>query len=305
MATVILEKYEGTGNDFLHTTMKELSNTDIPITPESIAELARKSCNRHFGIGADHLIIIGEPAVDIEGFGKYETFEDAHCRMYGFNSDGSLFEMSGNGIRGFALYGVSQGYGEKDPDGNHVVIVETLSGRKSVLIKQNDDGTYTGEVNMGEVHFDSEDIPTIATDSSDVPGMILGKQRRGLACNSGIPHWTLILDSNEELEDQELVQAGLKLRFDERFPSQTNVDTVVVDDAKNTTARFFERGAHETLSCGTGVVAVAANLNRAGLSDTNIRVHVRGGILSAVKQDDETWLLIGPMSKIARCEFDF
>ncbi len=300
---MILEKYESTGNDMLLGTMRDCENF-FSLDSESLGELARNTCHRHFGVGADHLILIDEPGHDRAEFPGYTSDPDAHCRMIFFNQDGSPAEMSGNGIRCFALFAQSRGYGEKNSDGDHVVIVETLAGTRSIVLKENSDGTITGDVNMGEVLFDPSDVPVTVQETSDVPGTLLGITRRGLAANSGIPHWTLLLDSREELEASELEHECLAARFDERFAQNTNVDAVVIDSADHVTARFFERGAHETLSCGTGVTAVAANLHRAGLTNKKLTVSVRGGELNAEEQADKTWILSGPVRKIARCEFD-
>lgn len=299
---MILDKYESTGNDILLATVSYLSERGVEIDPESLGSLARKVCHRHFGIGADHLILLDDQGKDREEFPGYTPDTDAHCRMIFFNSDGSPAEMSGNGIRCFALFAQSQGYGQETEQG-HVVCVETLAGTKSILLRSQGDGII-GDVNMGVVSFEPDEIPVNTQTADDVPGVLLGKPRRGFAANSGIPHWTLLLDSREELEDAALEHEGLTARFDERFANNTNVDAVVVTGRHEATARFFERGAHETLSCGTGVTAVAAILHRAGLADSPVTVTIRGGQLTAGIQEDGTWLLSGPVRKIARCEIE-
>lgn len=302
---MILEKYESTGNDMMLGTIKDFEEASISINQETLGEIARKTCHRHFGVGADHLILVDEPGNDRPEFPGYLKDSNAHCRMIFFNQDGSPAEMSGNGIRCFALFAQSRDFGEKNADGNHVVIVETLAGTRSIELKENIDGSIVGDVNMGQVLFDPTLVPVVADDTLDVPGTLLGKVRRGFAANSGIPHWTLLLDSRDELESHDLEHEGLAARFDDRFPNNTNVDAVIIDSPDHVTARFFERGAHETLSCGTGVTAVSAILHRAGLTNKKLTISVRGGELTAEEQSDKTWVLSGPVRKIARCEFDF
>ncbi|MFN8015621.1 MAG: diaminopimelate epimerase [Acidimicrobiia bacterium] len=299
---MFLEKIESTGNDVLLATVESLENESFPITFNDLSNLAKKSCDRNFGIGADHLILLDKPGLDRDEFHGYQSDNNAHVRMIFFNSDGSSAEMSGNGIRCFALFAMDNGFGEKDDNGNHFVVVETLAGTRKITFKTIGTQIY-GDVNMGEVSFEPKDIPVNVEDALDVPTDILGKERKGYSANSGIPHWMLLVDSKEELESSLLDQEALAARYDERFPNNTNVDIVYIENENSVNARYFERGAKETLSCGTGVTATAAMLNKVGLASTNVEVNVKGGKLFASKQEDGTWVLSGPVQKIARCEF--
>ncbi len=299
---MILEKYESTGNDILLSTVADLASYGVEISMSTLSGLAKQVCDRHFSIGADHLILLDEQGLDREDFPGYSADDLSHCRMIFFNSDGSSAEMSGNGIRCFALFAKNKGFGESLENGDWIVRVETLAGTKSITLKEYEDGLIQGDVNMGQVLFEPEEIPLISDSSSDVPETLLGKQRRGMAANSGIPHWTLILDDEDELNSENLALQALALRFDERFPNQTNVDTVVVNSEHIVTARFFERGANETLSCGTGVTAVAAMLSKAGMCANDVTVFIKGGKLRAFQSNDDSWVLSGPVRKIARCE---
>lgn len=301
---MILEKYESTGNDILLATTEDLASQGVEISQKVLSSVASKACDRHFGIGADHLILVEKPGKDSPEFPGYISDADAHCRMIFFNSDGSSAEMSGNGIRCFALFAISKGFGTKLENGDYILKVETLSGTREIVIRQKEDGSYIGDVNMGEVIFDPKEIVYTGESSEDVPGELLGKQRRGMTANSGIPHWMLILDEFEELNSPNLEIEALAARFDERFPNNTNVDCVVVEGNELVSARFFERGASETMSCGTGVTAVSAMLERAGICGSDTTVKIRGGSLRAKKQTDGTWILSGPVRKIARCELE-
>ena len=196
---MILEKFESTGNDILLATVTDLQAEGVEISASSLSELAKSVCDRHFGIGADHLILLDEPGNEQTDFPGYTRDESTHCRMIFFNSDGSSAEMSGNGIRCFALFAQTKGYGEILKSNETQIVVETLAGTKSIILKTLEDGSTQGDVNMGQVLFNPEEIPLEWETSSDVPGTLLGKQRRGMAANSGIPHWTLILDVVDEL----------------------------------------------------------------------------------------------------------
>lgn len=295
---MILEKYESTGNDFLITTVDEIESEGIEFSPESIAEIARKVCSRHFGIGADGLLVLGKPALQYDGFGKFETDDRATCRMYLVNSDGSHAEMSGNGTRCFGAYAIANGFGE-----NNSVVVETRAGIKSVSIEVVDDGSTLGEVDMGRVMTRASDIPVVSDSPMDVSIDLLGKSRRGIAVNSGVPHWVIMVDSRDELESPELSNQALSARFDPRFPNTTNVSVVFVESKSRVVSRVFERGADETLSCGTGATAIAAALHEGGICADEVEVSLRGGELKARKTKDQNWLLSGPVRKIARCEF--
>ena len=300
---MIFEKCESTGNDFLIATMADLEYEGITISPEGLSAVAQKVCDRHFGIGADGLLLLDEPGNDRAGFGLYEKSDDAHCRMYLVNADGSHAEMSGNGSRCFSAYAAAHGYGTHSGD-SHKVIMETLAGIKSVVLTADTRGTLHGDVDMGIALTEPAEIPLLADNSLDVPTELLGKMRQGIAVNSGVPHWVLVLDSHEELESPELAPQALLVRFDERFPNTTNVSVVVVDSDERVTTRVFERGADETLSCGTGATAIAAALHGAGLTKDKVSISLRGGDLTVALQGDGTWLLGGPVRKIARCEFD-
>lgn len=299
---MFLEKYESTGNDILLATIEHLQEQGLSIDFDSLSSLAERACDRHFGIGADHLILLDRPGNDRDTFDGFQSDPSAHCRMIFFNSDGSKAEMSGNGIRCFASFAKTKGYFSTNTNGSEFVTVETLAGTRTVTFREVD-GKEIGDVNMGEVHYLPSEIPVETDNTEYVPGDLLGKSRRGFVSNSGIPHWTLLVDDKDELYSPNLEIEALQARYDERFPNQTNVDVVLLDSADHVYARFFERGAKETLSCGTGVTAVAANLRRAGITGDRLTVTIPGGQLTAFVDETENWILSGPVRKIARCEF--
>lgn len=297
---MIFEKYESTGNDFLITTSQEVQAAGIEFVPAEISDLAKDVCDRHFGIGADGLLILGEPGVDISGFGKYKSSPDAQSRMYLINSDGSQAEMSGNGSRCFGVYAASNGLAE-DSDSSAMATVETLAGIKTIRVTTEKDRTF-GEVNMGRVLYRASDVPVVAENTLDISVELLGKSRRGIAVNSGVPHWVILVDSRDELDSPDLSDQALSARFDKRFPNATNVSVALVESKSLVSARVFERGADETLSCGTGATAIGAAMKELGICNAEIEVSLRGGNLNVRLDSEGNWLLGGPVRKIARCE---
>lgn len=296
------EKYESTGNDFLLCNTKELENQEVEMTVEALSDLARRVTHRHFGFGADGILVLGQSGTSYEGFGEYETRDNAHCRMFLVNSDGSHAEMSGNGVRCFAAYAADHGYGEETSSGPQLVRVETRAGIKEIILRADNDGRV-GDVDMGPVTFEPDNIPVIVDDAFSLTHELLGKQRNGYAVNSGVPHWVLVLDTRDELEDEALAHQALVARYDERFPELTNVSIAVVESPDRIHARVFERGAHETLSCGTGATAIAAALRNAGLVNNSVTVSLRGGELLVSMSD--TNILSGPVNAIGRCDYEY
>lgn len=298
---MFLDKYESTGNDFLITSFSVLEKEGIELSAEILSAIARKVCDRNFGIGADGLMILDETKQDRPGFGTYQSDPKADVRFYGMNSDGSQFEMSGNGFRCFALFASENGFGLIDTPGAKRVSAETLAGTKSVLLNKKDNQN-SGVVDMGEVIFDKDRIPFIGENPLEVEIELLGKVRKGVAVNTGIPHWVIFLDNLDELNSNELADQALAARFDPRFPRNTNVSVAVVESRSRASTRIFERGANETLSCGTGATAIAGACYELGIADQSMTISLPGGELNAYL--GKTAQLSGPVNFIARCEID-
>lgn len=214
-------KYEGAGNDFIM-----INNLDgvIILTPEYIASI----CDRHFGIGADGVILL-------------EKSDKADCFMNYYNSDGSIAQMCGNGSRCTAKFFLEQtGSNLKE------INIETRAGIKNIKI--NDDDTYS--VNMGAPIFESPDFP------SD----ILNLEGFNFNCVSmGNPHTVTIVD---RLEDIDIKTIGPKIENDVNFPNKINVEFVEKINLEYYKVIVWERGCGVTLACGTGACAVYTILNK-------------------------------------------
>lgn len=249
MTFLHLSKLHGAGNDFL------VSSRDV--TPA----LAAAACDRHRGIGADGLLVLG-PGRD-----------GADVTMTLYNADGGIAEMSGNGVRCLAWVAHRAGFGERKR-----LVVDTGAGRREVEL---DVDPETGvvvhaTVDMGPVSFDPAEIPLDTPSPFDLEATFHGTTYRGDAAGMGNPHWVLFVDDPETAR---VTQHGPRLERDGRFPRRANVEFTAIAGPDALTVRTWERGVGETLSCGTGACAAAAVAHRRGLVGERVSVHERGGDL--------------------------
>jgi diaminopimelate epimerase len=242
-------KLHATGNDFLVTRAAVTA-------AEAVA-----ACDRHRGVGADGLLVLG-PA----GGG-------ADCTMTLYNADGGVAEMSGNGIRCLAWVARREGIGDEKR-----LMVQTGAGLREVdLVVDGITGEVTGAtVDMGSVTFEPADIPLAAGSPFDLEAEFHGVAYRGDAAGVGNPHVVLLV---EDVDAARVTQHGPRLEHDPRFPHRTNVEFVAVTGTDELTLRTWERGVGETLSCGTGACAAAAVAHRRGLVGRDVVLHARGGDL--------------------------
>lgn len=265
-----VSKLHGAGNDFLVTVGPDDHGPG--------AGIAARLCDRHVGIGADGLITL-LPGRD-----------GADCTMELRNADGSLAEMSGNGIGCLSWVAVREGLG----DGKRLV-VDTGGGRRKVEL---DIDSTRGELvaataDMGPVTFEPAEIPLDAPTAIDLEVTFHGVTYRGDAAGMGNPHFVLLVDDPETTR---VTQHGPHLETDPRFPHRTNVEFVAVTGDDELTMRVWERGVGETLSCGTGVCASAAVAHRRGLVGDHVTVQVRGGTHEV--ELGETIRLHGPVTHV-------
>jgi diaminopimelate epimerase len=271
-----LSKLHGAGNDFLVTVAAEDGAPG--------ADVAARLCDRHLGVGADGLITI-LPGRD-----------GADCGMELRNADGSVAEMSGNGIGCLSWVAVRDGLG----DGTRLV-VDTAGGRREVQLVV-DRGTgelAAATVDMGSVTFEPGEIPIDAPSAFDLEVTFHGVTYHGDAAGMGNPHLVLLVDDPEATR---VVQHGPHLETDDRFPNRTNVEFIAVAGPDELAMRVWERGVGETLSCGTGVCASAAVAHRRGLVGDHVTVRVRGGTHEV--DLGETIRLHGPVTHVFDAEVD-
>jgi diaminopimelate epimerase len=270
MNTVRLAKLHATGNDFL--VWSRLERT-APV-PESFGAQAAALCDRRRGIGADGVIVVLAP--DDPG---------ADCRMLLFNADGTIAEMSGNGIRCLAWVARREGCGTDDR-----LVVDTGGGRRVVELELD---------TAGDVVQATVDMGPVAVEAARRAVEIDGTRYEGAVAHVGNPHFVLFVDDPARAP---LTTHGPRIERDASFPDRTNVEFVAVTGPDEVTMRVWERGVGETLSCGTGASATAVVAHRAQRVGNRVTVRVPGGDL--LVEVGETVRLGGPVQHVFDVDID-
>lgn len=267
-------KMQGAGNDYVYVNCFE-ERVDNP------ADVARKVSNRNFGIGSDGLILI-----------MPSTAADVRMRM--FNSDGSESEMCGNGIRCVAKYAYDHGIVAKKE-----ITAETGAGILTLQLFTNSHNLVDKvRVNMGEPRLTRTEIPMNGDGVLrviDEPLNILHSTFRITCVSMGNPHCVIFVDDVEKFP---VDKYGPLIENHELFPRRTNVEFVQIISRNEVRQRTWERGAGETLACGTGAsaVTVAGVLN--GLTERSIVNHLSGGDLEMEWPDGGPVFMTGPAVEV-------
>jgi diaminopimelate epimerase len=255
-------KMQGAGNDFV---VIDAISQQIDFTTEQWRRLA----DRRFGIGADQILIVERP-----------TIAGADFRYRIFNNDGGEVEQCGNGARAFARFVADQGLSKE-----RSIRVQTMSG--IIAPRLESDGSVT--VDMGAPVLEPAAVPF---DNATLERMPQGRdtlwpltlQLKGApldiavsVVSMGNPHAVQTVDDTESAPVAEL---GPQIEHHPRFPKRVNAGFMQVVDRHHVKLRVFERGAGETLACGTGACAAVVAGIRRGLVDSPVRVSARGGELS-------------------------
>ncbi len=247
-------KMHGLGNDYVYI---DAINQKI----ENESSLAKFVSNRHFGIGSDGLILICKS--DIADF-----------KMRMFNSDGSEAEMCGNGIRCVGKFVYDKGLTDKT-----IVKIETLAGIKTLVLNTKDGKVETARVDMGEPILEAEKIPVISKEQP-VKNLELeaeNKKFKFTCVSMGNPHAITIVENTKEFDVEKY---GKILEVDKAFPKKANIEFAQIIDKENIKMRVWERGAGETLACGTGACATAVACNLNGLTGRKVNIELLGGTLN-------------------------
>ena len=274
-------KMHGLGNDYVYM---DAINQKI----EKRSELAKFVSDRHFGIGSDGLILICPS-------------EKADFRMQMFNQDGSEAEMCGNGIRCVGKFVYDKGLTNKE-----TITVETLAGIKTLVMTAKNGKIETARVDMGEPILEPEKIPVIS-DENPVKNLKLKEEEKEFTftCVSmGNPHAVTFI--KEDVNKFDICKYGAKLEINNAFPKKANIEFINVIDDKTLKMRVWERGAGETLACGTGACAsvVAAILN--GYTKRDVTVHLLGGDLKIKwDEDDNHVYMTGPATTVFEGKIDW
>jgi diaminopimelate epimerase len=243
-------KMQGLGNDFV---VIDAINQQVALAAADVRRIA----DRHFGVGCDQLLLVEKP-----GSG------DADFRYRIFNADGSEVAQCGNGARCFARFVREQGLSCKDE-----IHVETRSGR--LLLRHEADGGIA--VDMGVPRHAPAEIPLLADrESNSYQVDVDGRVWTFGAVSMGNPHAVLMV---ENIDDAPVERLGAVLECHALFPERVNVGFMQVINRQSVRLRVFERGAGETLACGSGACAAVVLGREWGMLDTEARVALPGGEL--------------------------
>ena len=259
-------KMHGLGNDFV---VIDATRAPADLTPARVRAIA----DRHFGVGCDQLLVVepaGQPGVDF----RYRIF----------NADGGEVEQCGNGARCFVRFVHDKGLSDK-----REIRVETRSGIIAPRLRE--DGLVT--VDMGVPELAPARIPFLSDSDAVVQPLPVGEVTVAItAVSMGNPHAVQVV---ADVDAAPVAEQGALIERHERFPARVNAGFMQVLEPHRVRLRVFERGAGETLACGTGAcAAVVAGIVR-GLLDSPVRVVTRGGELTiAWEGDGAPVLMTGP-----------
>jgi diaminopimelate epimerase len=273
-------KMHGAGNDYVYVNCFE----EEVMSPEQVAI---KVSNRNFGVGSDGLILI-------------LPSKRADVRMRMFNADGSESEMCGNGIRCVAKYAYDHGLVNRKE-----IAAETGAGVLTLRLYTDDrDRVERVRVNMGPPRLSRAEIPMAGNGGERVvsePLNILHTTFNITCVSMGNPHCVIFVDEVEKLQ---LEKYGPLIENHVMFPRRTNVEFVQVISPGEVRQRTWERGAGETLACGTGAsaVCVAGVLNK--LTGNKILNHLSGGDLELEWAEDGNVYMTGPAVEVFSGEIE-
>jgi diaminopimelate epimerase len=304
MNKIKFSKLNGQGNDFI---IIDSSKSEIKLPSKLISFM----CDRHFGIGADGLIIVRNSKV-------------ADFMMDFYNHDGSRAEMCGNGIRCMARFIHDKKLQKNKLLKNSRIRIETMSGVKNVsleLIKnkkktkiKNLDKTSSSEkiienypvmnikVDMGLPQFNKEKIPVNLNNNHELNekklnnGFLMNYKLKinslyfNINCVSmGNPHCVIFLDDNIDINTIPLSDWGPKIENNHIFPKKTNVEFIKIKNNTELTMRVWERGVGETLACGTGACASAiCAIKLEKIKSTKVKVNLPGGKLNIYWKNEKS-----------------
>ena len=245
-------KYHGLGNDFV---LSEDLDGALEATPARAARLL----NRHTGIGGDGWLLV-------------RRSQSCDAAMFLYNSDGSVAEMCGNGLRCFAKHVYDRGIVRKD-----VFTVETLAGVMTVTVTAKDGVAEAVTANIGAASFDRASIPMVGEDDCDrITMRALDRDFTVSACRMGVPHAVVF---GRDFTDADVLKYGPVLETDPAFPQKANINFANILDDHTVEVRTWERGCGRTLACGTGSSATAVLCHRAGYTGDDVEIRLQEGSL--------------------------
>lgn len=263
---VPFSKMHGAGNDFV---VFDGVSLPIQLTPQKIRRLA----DRHFGIGCDQVLLVEKP-----------TVSGADFRYRIFNADGGEVEQCGNGARCFVRFVRDRRLTDKD-----AIAVETLAGL--IYPRLETDGNVS--VNMGVPRFAPADVPFEASSRENVYDLeVNGRSVSVSVLSMGNPHAVQLVP---DVDAAPVNTQGPQIERHPRFPRRVNAGFMQIVDRQHIRLRVYERGAGETLACGSGACAAVVAGRQRGLLDDKVEVKLTGGTLRVFwTGDGEPVWMTGP-----------
>ncbi len=293
-------KLHGLGNDFVFV---DDFSREIELSQEQVALL----CDRHFGIGGDGVILV-----------RPSERPECAAYMHYINSDGTLAQMCGNGVRCFAKYLVDRGFVQA---GEGQFVADTLAGPKPISFETDaTDKMTTATVDMGHPILDPSDVPVSLPANAQSDTGVQYTREQGIespwgtfkfTCVSmGNPHAICFIDDFEALSDDlfadasdkrlatlDLTKIGAYYESHEVFPEKTNVEFAYIKAPGVIEMRVFERGCGETLACGTGACATNVAAALTGRSGRENDLELRGGTLHITWTESDHIMMCGPATQ--------
>ena len=275
-------KLQATGNDFIFIDARNMK--------QNWTKLARDMCHRYFGVGADGLILVMDS-------------NSASLKMRLFNSDGSEAEVSGNGLRCFAKYVI-----DRQIVPGPSLTVETIAGIRNIQASMTKGKVSHAKVNMGKPNLKPEDIPVIIDKPQkgrgevdiililDYPLHIAGEKLNISLVSMGNPHAVSFL--SQPVAAFPLCEIGPQVENHAIFPERANFEIARVLNPKKIEARAWERGAGETLSCGSGACAIAVISKLKGYTGNEVDIMLPGGNLTITIDGVGELYLSGPVEEV-------
>ncbi len=276
MPTLKFAKLHGLGNDFILINGKDIGEIDP-------SALSKKLCNRYQGIGADGLLLVAESEI-------------ADIRMISYNSDGSLAELCGNGIRCFSKYIYERGILDSIcPE------IETDAGVLAVKLNVIGGKVDTIKVNMGAPSFERKDIPMLGEGSPVINELLHvgGKSYSIASMLIGVPHTMIFV---QDIDIDELLRMGPKIERHPDYPDRTNVNFVKYVGKDRIMVRTWQRGAGHTLACGTGSCASAVACSMRGMTSRSVDVELALGELHIDWAANGDVFMTGPAELVFEAE---
>lgn len=276
-------KMQGLGNDFVCVDYEEVNRYNLSIFSKYI-------CDRHFGIGADGVIL-------------YSRSKNADCRMRIYNSDGTEASMCGNGIRCLARLMYEKGYINKNK-----MKIETQAGIKELECVTQNEKIMSIKVNMGKPQTDINKLPIYIPrnykyhqNKCKIMLKVADKELEGIFLSVGNPHTVI---ECKDITDMQVTKYGKIVENYKYFPQKTNVEFVEIIDRNNINMKVWERGAGRTLACGTGAVASAYAMYKEEKVDNEVNVKLDGGDLKIYIEENEEVYMEGTALKVFEGEID-